>query len=73
MKINKKTDFHHLIMFALCIIMGTLLVSCSTSQRAKRPIRYSRKNTKHVGWNPSTPQTTTYYIKKHSYRKRHNP
>lgn len=60
------------------LILGILLLctfnSCSSSKHAaKRPISYSKQKTRQARWNSTTSRTTTYYIKKRSLRKRHNP
>lgn len=71
---NKKTRFSTLVVLLLGAIMLCSLSSCNTSSKAtKKPVAYSKKQTKQARWNSTTSRTTTYYIKKRSLRKRHNP
>lgn len=71
---DKKLRIKSFAMLLLCAILICATTSCSTSSKTtKRPISYSKKKTKQARWNSTTSRTTTYYIKKRSLRKRHNP
>lgn len=71
---NREATFYHFIILIFFVFIACTIVSCSSSRNtAKRPISYSRQKTKQPRWNTTTSPTTTYYIKKHSTRKRHNP
>lgn len=73
---NKNFSISRLAAILLCVFaIGFAATSCSTSKRSTyRTSSYSKKRTRHQPrWNATTSQTTTYYIRKHSTRKRHNP
>lgn len=48
--------------------------ACQTTRnQTHRATRYQKVRTRHTPkWNATTSQSTTYYIKKHSFRKSHD-
>ncbi len=73
---GKKAFFIHIcITVFICVACLGLFSSCSSSRNnTKTTAAYSKKKTRYQpNWNHTTSQTTTYHIRKHSTRKRHNP
>lgn len=70
---NKKFSVSRLVTVLLCTLaIGLAAASCGTSKTSTyRNSSYSKQRTRHQPrWNATTSQTTTYYIRKHSTRKR---
>ncbi|MBR4135741.1 MAG: hypothetical protein IKU03_04960 [Bacteroidales bacterium] len=65
----------HIIGIVWCfLLVGLMAPSCTSShQTTRKAPRYTRQKTKSPRWNASTSRTTTYYIKKHSTKRRNSP